>query len=102
MPQAPQTGEQQQQSPKNDASAETTAAPQTKQEQQAQQATVQEPVDEPDDLGDHLRSIAEGATAAPAGFLDWGIDVVNQIPGVNIRKVPKYQNRMIQAGRELA
>ena len=102
MPQAPQTGEQQSESPKTEASAEGTPAPQTKQEQQAQQATVQEPVDEPDDLGDHLRNIAEGGFAAQAGFLDWGIDVVNHIPGVNIPKIPKYQNKMIQAGRELA
>jgi len=82
----------------------TTTTPQgTQQPTQETQKDTQFPEDEePYDIGDYARTMAEGAFAAPTGTVDWAIDVVNHVPGVNIPKLPKFQNRLTQAGRELS
>lgn len=58
--------------------------------------------EEPMDAGDYARTVAEGAFAAPSGMVDFGVDLVNKIPGVEIPKLPKFQNQVAQAARELS
>lgn len=85
--------------------APTTTTPSTQTQQPTQQAqkdTEFPEDDEPYDIGDYARTIAEGAFAAQTGTIDWGIDVVNNVPGINIPKLPKFQNRVTQAARELS
>ena len=99
----PSTGGQSQQPNKPEAA---TAAPQQEQEQvnpgppspQEQQineidATANQPAEEQDqqyvwdegyDMGDFARNTAEGVLAAPTGMIDFGVDLINKIPGVNI------------------
>ena len=40
--------------------------------------------------------------AGPAGVADFGTDLINLIPGVNMPKAPKFQNEMAQASRDIA
>ena len=81
----------------------TTPSTQTQQPTQQTQKDTEFPEDEePYDIGDYARTIAEGAFAAQTGTIDWGIDVVNNVPGINIPKLPKFQNRVTQAARELS
>jgi len=57
--------------------------------------------EEPADIGDVARTVAEGALAAPTGVADWGVDLVN-ITGANIPKIPKFKNEVLQAAREIS
>jgi len=75
----------------------------TQQPTQETQKDTQFPEDEePYDLGDYARTMAEGAFAAQTGTVDWAVDLVNHVPGVNIPKIPKFQNRLTQSARELS
>lgn len=69
------------------------------------QSPTAEPKDpeseEPADIGDVARTVAEGALAAPTGVADWGVDLVN-ITGANIPKIPKFKNEVLQAAREIS
>lgn len=58
--------------------------------------------EEPMDVGDYARTAAEGVLAAPTGVVDWGVDLVNLIPGANVPKLPKFQNEVLQAAREIS
>ena len=89
------------------ATSPTTTTPEGTQQPTQQAQTEQKDAafpedDEPYDVGDYARTIAEGAFAAQTGTVDWAIDVVNHVPGVNIPKLPKFQNQMTQAARELS
>lgn len=71
--------------------------------QSTQQAQPTDPEQQqPRDLGDYARDIAEGAFAAPTGVVDWGVDLMNLIPGSNIPKLPKFKNEVMQAAREIS
>lgn len=70
-------------------------------QQQEQQKEVNPENQTPYDAGDYARTVAEGAMAAPVALTDFGVDLVNKIPGVNIPKVPKFKNDLTQAAREL-
>lgn len=70
------------------------------------QSTTQKPADpeaqQPADAGDVARTVAEGALAAPTGVIDWGVDLVNLVPGANVPKIPKFKNEVLQAAREIS
>jgi len=54
------------------------------------------------DLGDAARNFAEVSLAAPTSLVDFGTDVLNMIPGVDIPEIPEFKNEVVQGGRELA
>jgi hypothetical protein len=54
------------------------------------------------DIGDAARQVVEGAMTVPAGLVDFGVDVINKIPGVSIPKAPEFQTKHLQALREIA
>ena len=54
------------------------------------------------DAGDAARNFAEVALAAPTGLVDFGTDLLNMIPGVDIPEIPEFKNEVVQGGRELA
>ena len=60
------------------------------------------PWEEGYDLGDYARTTAEGAFAAPAGMLDFGVDVINKVTGQEFNKIPEFQADHAQALREIS
>jgi len=54
------------------------------------------------DLGDAARATSQQAVAAQVGLIDFGTDLVNIIPGVNIPKIPKFENDVAEAGRNIS
>ena len=48
------------------------------------------------------RSSAEFAAAVPTSLLDFGVEVLNVLPGVNIPKPTKFENETAQAIREIS
>ena len=54
------------------------------------------------DLGDAARNFAEISLAPATGLVDFGTDILNMIPGVDIPEVPEFKNEVAQGGRELA
>jgi hypothetical protein len=54
------------------------------------------------DIGDAARNIVEGGLSVPAGLIDFGVDVINKIPGLNVPKLPEFQTKHLQALREIA
>ena len=91
-----------------------TASPTQPQQQQTQQPAQptqnkEEPkrdqqsiYEEGFDLGDAARATSQQAVAAQVGLIDFGTDLVNMVPGVNIPKIPKFENDVAQAGREIS
>ena len=61
----------------------------------------QQPGEEGADFGDAARTYAEMAATLPTSLLDFGVDVVNIIPGVDFKKLPKFQNDTLQAIRDI-
>ena len=57
--------------------------------------------DEGYDAGDFARNTAEGVLAVPAGMTDFGVDLINKVPGVNIPKIPDFENDVAQSIRDL-
>ena len=45
---------------------------------------------------------AEAVFALPTGALDFGVDVINLIPGVDAPKLPKFHNDALQAVRDIS
>lgn len=54
------------------------------------------------DAGDFARNTAEGVLAAPSGAIDFAVDALNIVPGVDIPKVPKFKNDVAQSIREIS
>ena len=54
------------------------------------------------DVGDAARNIAQGAVAGQLGALDFAVDAINLIPGVDLPKVPRFENEATQMTRDLA
>jgi len=48
------------------------------------------------------RYTIELATAIPTGGLDFGVDLINVIPGVNVPKLTKFENEAAQAIRDVS
>ena len=65
-------------------------------------AEQQTPFDPGYDLGDAARQVVEGGLSVPAGLVDFGVDLINKIPGVSVPKVPEFQTKHLQALREIA
>ena len=79
------------------------AAGQPQQPQQQQKTPEQKKEEsEPWDAGDYARNIFEGGLAAPTGMVDFGVDMINLIPGANVPKIPKFKSELMQAARELS
>ena len=57
--------------------------------------------DEGYDMGDFARNTAEGVLAVPAGMVDFGVDLINKIPGVNIPKIPEFDNGVAASIRDV-
>ena len=51
---------------------------------------------------DTAKVVAETALAIPTGAVDFGVDAINLIPGVNVPKIPKFKNDLAQAAREIS
>ena len=63
----------------------------------------QQPGEEGADFGDYARTYAENALAIPTGFIDFGTEVIDFVtPGLEVKKLPKFQNETIQAIREIS
>lgn len=60
------------------------------------------PWDEGYDAGDAARNIAEAGLAVPTGVVDFGTDVLNMIPGVDIPEIPEFKSDIYQGMRELS
>lgn len=54
------------------------------------------------DIGDAARTTTEAILSIPTSAIDFGVDTVNLIPGVNVPKIPKFNDRGIQALREIS
>ena len=48
------------------------------------------------------RTSAEYAAAIPTSVTDFGADLVNLLPGVNVPKIPKFQDEVTQTVREIS
>jgi hypothetical protein len=53
-------------------------------------------------FADDPRSTSEFALSIPTSLLDFGVDTLNLIPGVNIPKITPFQNEIAQATREIS
>jgi hypothetical protein len=62
----------------------------------------QKKTEEPTSLLDNAQYYAESGVAIPTGALDFGVDIINLIPGVNAPKLPKFKNELAQAAREIS
>ena len=58
--------------------------------------------EEPASLLENAQYYAESGVAIPTGALDFGVDIINLIPGVNAPKLPKFKNELAQAAREIS
>ena len=58
--------------------------------------------DEGYDMGDFARNTAEGVLAAPTGMIDFGVDLINKIPGVNVPKIPEFENGVAASIRDMS
>jgi hypothetical protein len=48
------------------------------------------------------RDSIEIATSPVAGVADFGVDLINMLPGVNVPKLPKYENEVAEATRNIS
>ena len=76
-----------------------TAAPKPQEGQQEDQSM---PWQKGYDVGDFARTTSEAVLAVPTGAVDFGVDLVNKIPGVNVPKPNKFTDNGLQALREIA
>ena len=76
--------------------------PSTEGTPQSEQKDQSMPWQEGYDAGDFLRTGAETVLAPPTGMIDFGVDLVNKIPGVEIPKLPEFNDRGLQALREMS
>ncbi len=53
------------------------------------------------DAGDLARNVSEAALSIPTGALDFGVETLNIIPGVDLPKLPKFHNNTATAIREI-
>ena len=96
---AVETAEKQMQEEKESSSSTTTES-QPKQETQPT-ATAEDPKEEGFDLGRKTMDTLEQSFAFGTGALDFGVDVINLIPGVDAPKLPKFHSDTAQLTREM-
>jgi hypothetical protein len=99
--------DQQNQDQEEEQTGGATASPTQQTQQSAQSKTEpkrdqQSIYEEGFDLGDAARATSQQAVAAQVGLIDFGTDLINMVPGVNIPKIPKFENDVAQAGREIS
>tara|TARA_B100001778_G_scaffold147978_1_gene121722 strand:+ start:14181 stop:18116 length:3936 start_codon:yes stop_codon:yes gene_type:complete len=58
--------------------------------------------DKGNDGGDWARGLSEAAVLPGVAALDFGVDAINLIPGVNFKKLNKFKDQNLQALRDLA
>ena len=58
--------------------------------------------DEDEDDQSAIEFVGELAAAAPVGVLDFGADLLNLVPGVEIEKVPEFESEITQTVREMS
>ena len=80
-----------------ESSSSTTTESQPKQETKPSTEEKQEGFD----LGQKTKDTLEQSFAFGAGALDFGVDTINIIPGVDLPKLPKFHNQTAQTTREL-
>jgi len=73
----------------------------TQPKQQQSQPTKTEP-EKPKEEFNLLQTGIESTFAIPAGIVDFGIDLVNKIPGVEVPKIPAFKNDVFQSIREVS
>lgn len=56
----------------------------------------------PDRIGFLSKDAHDLSTSFSTGVLDWGISLVNNIPGVDLPKIPKYESEVAQAVRDIS
>lgn len=77
--------------------------PQQPKEPQGEQPKDQTfPWEEGYDAGDFARNTAEGAASIPVGVVDFAVDLVNHIPGVNLPKLPQFKSEFTQSLRNIS
>ena len=89
----------QQQKPETQPKAEPE---QPKEEESSDDQLIPQLMDGNADIGDFARFGVEMGGSPVAGTADFIVDAVNLIPGVQIPKIPKYQNDLAQSLRELS
>ena len=102
----PELTEQETEQPQGDAPAPSTSKPEAAAEAAPKEDEGQQdqsmPWQEGYDLGDAARTTSEAVLSIPTSVIDFGVDTVNLIPGVNIPKIPKFNDRGVQALREIS
>ena len=98
--------EQETEQPQGDAPAPSTSQPEAAAEAAPKEDEGQQdqsmPWQEGYDLGDAARTTTEAVLSVPTSVIDFGVDTVNLIPGVNLPKIPKFNDRGIQSLREIS
>lgn len=98
--------EQQVEQPQGDAPAPSTSEPEAAAEAATDNDEGQQdqsmPWQEGYDLGDAARTTTEAVLSIPTSVIDFGVDTINLIPGANIPKIPKFNDRGIQTLREIS
>ncbi len=79
-------------------------APDSKLEAKQEKPASDQPTQKkgPDRIGFLTPEQHELSTAIGAGTLDWGVDLINLIPGVDIPKLPKFQNDVASSIRDIS
>lgn len=102
----PEPTEQETEQPQGDAPAPSTSKPEAAAEAASKKDEGQQdqsmPWQEGYDLGDAARTTSEAVLSIPTSVIDFGVDTVNLIPGVNIPKIPKFNDRGVQSLREIS
>jgi hypothetical protein len=92
----PEAASQQQQQPEP---TPATAEQPTEEEEGQQDQSM--PWQEGYDAGDAARTTAETVLSVPTALVDFGVDAINLIPGVEIPKIPEFNDRGLQTLREI-
>lgn len=101
-PQQPETKQPEQQEKPQAAQPQPQQPQQPKAPQGEQPKDQTFPWEEGYDAGDFARNTAEGAASIPVGVVDFAVDLVNHIPGVNIPKLPQFKSEFTQSLRNIS
>ena len=81
-------------------SSPTTTESQPK--QQTKPSTEEKPKESKESEGpNRLQGALESVSVGPVGLSDFAVDAINLIPGVDIPKLPKFNNDIAQTTREM-
>ena len=99
VPQAEPSAEAAPQQPQPEPTA-TAEQPQKEEEEEGQKDQSM-PYQEGYDAGDAARTTAETVLSVPTALVDFGVDAINLIPGVELPKIPEFNDRGLQTLREI-